>query len=213
MKRYLYIGQENGKEVVIETEIEKPEEFYWDGYGQKQYRAAYKTEMGHYLLHIHTATRIEVISPIPAYWKKGEEVHVTTRYEYHLSGIKGERADGWTWGTKEFCKEYFPDNYRIVAIPIDKAVEPKEKAVFNGKFYEAESDKAVEPEHIADTGKMIEERASGYYWVKYGCQWFIAKWDSEETVWWMQEYHGAMTDNRFNEIDETLITRKTTPNE
>jgi hypothetical protein len=49
------------------------------------------------------------------------------------------------------------------------------------------------------------KRKDGYYWVKYGGQWFIGKYNAEEDNWMMLEYFNAKKDNQFNEINETPI--------
>jgi hypothetical protein len=121
MKRFLYIGKENGKEVLIETEMEQPEflnKSSWENLCLSE---------NNYVDHIKNAPRIEVIGTIPAYWKKGEEVDIEIQYQFN---------NGKSWRECSIHDYDWAPVRRIVAIPIDKAVEP---------------------EHIADTGKMIEE--------------------------------------------------------
>lgn len=194
MKKYIYIGQENGKEVVIETEMDKPKEHFIDGNREIQVRAAYRTEMANYSNHIANAPRIEAISPIPAYWKKGEEVQVTIQHKYFCIS---EGQELWADCTEEeynYMKLSPNSKLKIVATPIDKAVEP---------------------EHIADTGKMIEE---SYFKLANDFDFYEALMDAEDGKPPLQRNSFQTIGDRVRLLKELekrgfTITRKTKPNE
>lgn len=181
MKKYIYIGQENGKEVVIETSMDKADIpkpiddcFCFACIKHRNYWEEYEK-------HISKDRRIEVIGTIPAYWKKGKEVQVKIITDYcflcqsfatsqnncshDTVAIPIDKADTCTCN---FATEFLKGE---ATCPIhDKVVELKlpnlEKILSNSnpelqkKVIEIMDslDKAVEPEHIADTGKMIDNR-------------------------------------------------------
>jgi hypothetical protein len=200
MKKYIYIGQENGKEVVIETSMEKPElpEFISSPSTFKEIEAA----IIKYKNHIDAAPRIEVISPIPAYWKKGEEVKEGVFFKTYLC-FKGEDGKWYKMGMDYSGRDYDGKEIANCIYPIDKSVEPKEEGCEHpncdcaDNFCKFWNKPKQEPEHIADTGKMIETEDE--LWEHVGLIFLSHEKSTEAIPFLKSQFHPPI--------------RKTTPNE
>lgn len=115
MKKYLY-QIEQGKPVLVEVADYNP-----------VVHARWKA-LREYL---DKCTRIIIIPPVPAQWKEGEYYEegkdFKIAYRYFLCGIKDERPSEWVYSSKEFCEQYYKDDYETVAIPIADSTEQKEE--------------------------------------------------------------------------------------
>ena len=51
------------------------------------------------------------------------------------------------------------------------------------------------------------ERESGYYWVRDGISWYVAKWYTSYKSWSICGNEEDFNDSEFEEIDERKIVR------
>jgi hypothetical protein len=49
------------------------------------------------------------------------------------------------------------------------------------------------------------ERKTGFYWVRIGDEWFVAKWQKEYDQWVRVGIESYFYDNEFDEIDENIL--------
>lgn len=61
---------------------------------------------------------------------------------------------------------------------------------------------------MTDKTSKMNERKSGYYWVKLKGEWIVAEWAIEFQNWYITARRYAFEDVEFSEIDKKQIERK-----
>lgn len=64
-------------------------------------------------------------------YEVGEEISGTLCYQYFVCGIKGERESEWLTSDEEFCKKYFPNDYRVSVQTLESFLEMSDEEILN----------------------------------------------------------------------------------